>query len=213
MLKCIHLIDEAGNAFSRELSQPAGSGYISAAKRAITQIRKTGTGIFAGVQAISETDDCLKSNVGTIICLNNSNPKDAREAAQILLLPETGFGENQNLPVGFGYVRSEGFSAPVKIQIPHFDLGPYPSDAEVARRMEAEFARLEQDTIRSPSKSEEAQAFSYLEILGEINPLPIIGEDNPAVEDEPRQLFAEHRSLLRDIEEHANASVDRKSVV
>jgi hypothetical protein len=202
-----YLLDEAGNLFSKELSQAAGSGYISAAKRAITQIRKTGTGILAGVQVISETDDCLKANVASIVCLHCSNPKDAREAANLLLLPETAAVEIQSLPVGMGFLRSEGFTRPVKIQIPNFNLGPCPSDDEVARRMAPEFARLEQQTIRSPMKPNGIQPLSYMDILGETESSSAPATEVPVAESEPPQIFAEHRALLLEIEKHPEASV------
>jgi len=207
MLNCICIIDEAGNLFSKELSQAAGSGYISAAKRAITQVRKSGVGILAGAQVISETDESLKGNVSSVIGLGSSNPKDARETAQLLSLPETIVPEFQSLAVAVGFAKSDGFSAAVQIQIPNFNLGPFLSDGEVARRMSPEFAALEKETIRAPKDQDIIQPISYLEILGETT-VPD-GSNSIVITVEPKldRFFDEHRALLQEIDAHPTASV------
>jgi hypothetical protein len=208
----VWLIDEAGLVFSKELSQNAGSGYISTAKRAITQLRFTGTGIFAGLQTLTDADDTLKGNVATILVLRCPNPADAKEAAALIGLPAESASELQNLPTGVGYVRSLGFTRPVKIQVPPFDLGPRLSDDEVERRMVAEFARLDRSTVFAPERPEDQKPLSYLDILGE----RVAEKEPPSSEDTNddmvdtairEQFFAEHQVFVRELLLHPQASV------
>jgi hypothetical protein len=204
-LRHVYVSDEGTMEFGKELSQAAGSGYVSPHKRGITQLRSAGVGFLVGVQNVSEIDESLKSNVATIICLRCPNPKDAREAAQMLGLPTEIAPELQNLPVGVAYVRSEGFTAPVKVRIPNFDLGSYPSDDEVQRRMAPVMARLEAETVFSPVRTEQAPPLDYAEILGErAETPPATAPSSDAIR---QRFFAEHRALLDEIVRHPEACI------
>jgi DNA-binding MarR family transcriptional regulator len=205
MLKALHIYDEALMVWSKALCDASTPGYIPPQRRAVTQLRSDGVKIFAATQSL-EIDDLYKDNATTVAVMCCPNPKEAREAAAMLGAPAELALEIQNLPVGVALVRSAGFRRHVKVSIPNFDLGPYPSNAEIARRMASEFAWLEQNTIYSPAtKSGDAPAFSYLETLGEA--VQGAQEEDPAADLDPGKFFAEHRTLLQEILNNPDDSV------
>ncbi len=208
MLNRIYLSDEATMEFGKELSQDAGSGYISAAKRAITQLRSTGTGILAGVQLVSEIDPSLKANARTLACFQSPNLRDAQEMQRMLGLPESEVATLQKLPTGTAYVLSEGFRRAVLVRVPAYELGPYPSDEAVASHMAAELAQLQAETIYSPLPDKDP-VIDCREWLGEPKPpepeaVPAEVPLDPALK---QRFFAEHRLLLQDIQTAPQASV------
>jgi len=115
-LKHVYVSDEGTMEASKELN--SGTGHISPFKRTITQQRYLGIGTLIGSQVLSELIPSVKNNSATFCGFRCPNPREAREAAQILGLGEEAIQELQNLPVGVAYVRSEGFSRPVKIRVP-----------------------------------------------------------------------------------------------
>jgi hypothetical protein len=204
-LREIFVSDEAALEFGEEFSSVAGSNYVPIHKRIITQNRSFGSGVIAGAQMLSTIDSCLKSNAATVVCFRCPNPKEAREAQQLLLLPDEAVPQIMSLPTGTFFVRSVGLSRTALATFPKVELGAYPSDEEVSRRLAAEFAWLEQHTIFSPAKPDDAEPLSYLEILGEAVEPPT--EASSATEAIPKQFFAEHRALLLEIRANPTASV------
>ncbi len=212
-LKEIYLCDEGGMEFGQEFSGTSGSNYIGVHKRSATQIRSFGIGIFVGAQIGSELDNGLKSNVATINSMRCPNPRDAREAQQMLLLPDEALPEIMSLPVGQVYVRSIGFQRAVHGWFPKIDLGAYISDAELDVRMKSAREWLDQNTIFSPQVEEDVRPLSYQEILDE-KPTSVVdnGASQATVEsdDKIRQhFFAEHREFLREIVHNPDVSVSR----
>lgn len=204
-LRHVCISDEGTMEFGKELSQGTGSGYVSPHKRGVTQLRSAGVGFLVGVQNISEIDESLKANVATIIVLRCPNPKDAREGAQMLGLPTEAAAELQNLPVGVGYVRSEGFNRPVQVRIPNYELGPYPSSEEVQRSLACVMANLSANTVFSPVRTAQTNPLDYAEILGERTAAsPVTTPSSEAIR---QQFFAEHRALLQEIVQHPEACV------
>lgn len=203
-LKHIYVSDEATMEFGKELGSRSGSGYIPPQRRNVTQIRSSGIGILAGVQMPSEIDSALKANVATIVCLRTPDPTNAREAQRMIGLPEQCIQEIQSLPVGTGYVRSEG-TQPVKIHIPPFDLGRYPSDEEVAERMKPELEWLEQNTVFSEIKEEIAKPLSYQEIVGGKSDMT---EETDIPDDARRpEVLREYREFVTELEKNPEAGV------
>jgi hypothetical protein len=205
-LKRMIVSDEALLEFGREVVQSYGVGLLSPYKRLVTQFRYTGTALLAAIQLPSEADECLLSNVDTIVCLHSTSPKEARVAAEMMDLPEEAIPEILHLPIGVGYVRSAGFSGPIKIWMPNFELGPYASDASVAERLSNQLRLLENETIYSPANPEDAAPIPLGEILGES---PAHEEEGSADVDEAtrRRFLHEHCLLMRDIEQQPSASV------
>ena len=199
------VIDEAGLVLGKELGADAGSGYISPYKRDFNQLRSMGKGLLAGVQVISDIEDCYKANITTLAVLRCPNIKDARECQQMLGLPDEAINEIISLPTGVGYVRSEGFDRAVKAVFPNFDLGRYPSDEEVARHMAPIFQDLAQNTTYSEQERNRQPAISYLEILGEKDPAESVKPDDADVSD--IEMLREHELLVMDILNHPNDCV------
>ena len=156
-LQSVYVSDEGTCEFGKEMSGEAGSGYVRANKRLITQIRCQGVGVIVAVQMLSELDDSVKANAATLIVFRCSNPKDANEAH--VMLGMDGINDCvtrklMTLPVGQAVIISEGFDRCTQIVIPHIPLGDYPSDAEVARRMKPALDELRRATEFSPAAND-----------------------------------------------------------
>lgn len=207
-LKHLYISDEATMEFGKELSQAAGSGYIGAQKRLITQVRLFCTGVLAGAQVGSELDDSLKSNVATICVFRCPSPKEAREAAAMIRLPENRIHELLELEVGEAFLYSEGFSGPVKVRIPNFSRGPHLGDTALAARLAAQFAALERSTEFSPKHAEAISPLSYRAVLGEQEqPDASPVEPAPSTAEPQEPLIQEYLDFLREVEAHPDCSV------
>ena len=204
-LREVVISDEAIYEFGHEFNTGAGSNYISVHKRLITQSRSFGIGVIAGAQIPSEIDTSLKANATTIACLRLADTKDARDAQQLLLLPEGDVQKILTLSLGEIFVRSAGFQHGVYGWYPKIELGPYLSDNQVEARIAQEIAWLEQNTIYSPQKPEAQCPISYMEVLGERTQ----PDTTPSNTEEPlpSSFFAEHRAFVRCVCLHPRASV------
>jgi len=203
-LRRVVIIDEGQEAFSKELSQPAGSGYIASTKRFLTQGRSTGTGIVTSIQSLLGTDEILPGNAGTAVVFGCKDYTLAAKAAELLGAPQLA-ADIQNLPHRIAYVRSSGFSGPVKIRVPEFDLGPYPSNEEVQRRQADKLAALAAQTVYAPEHPEEQPTLDYLQLLGERPSESSVSSavDVAAVRS---RFLGEHQAFLREIEASPSAS-------
>lgn len=200
-LKKIHIRDEAGIVFGKEMSSVSGSGYIPPQKRDISQIGATGTGVFAGVQILSEIEDSLKSNVSTLACFRTPNPKDVREVEEMFGLSSEEAADIPSLVKGTCYIRTEGYRAR-KVLMPDFPLGPYPSDDEVRERMADEFAWIESHTEYAPEDALSlGKSLSYKEILGEVE------VDDDEGDFTTIDIRDEHRVFAAELLAHPSASI------
>jgi hypothetical protein len=198
------LSDEAPMEFGKEFSTTVGSGHVPINNRIIREGRSYGLRILAGTQTLSLLDDGLKSCATTVVCFRCPDPREAREAQQLLMLPCDAVQQIMTLPVGSMFVRSAGFPHAIRSTFPKLELGPYPSDADLAARLAPEVAWMEQNSIFAPADAEEAASPSYLDILDETAAPETASQPNPTPS---RQFFAEHLDLLRDVAEHPDASV------
>ena len=198
-----HIIfqDEGQEVFSKELSQLAGSGYIAPVKRFLTQGRSTGTGIVVSVVSLLNTDEIVLSNTATVIVFRCPDPTEARKAAELLGNAQL-VAEIPHLPDRIAYVRSAGFSGPVKIRVPEFDLGPYPSDALVQQQRAKKLAAPMAQTEYTPDHPEDLAKLDYLSLLGE-RPQQQVTITIPKVTEDVRSRFlADHQKFLRELHNH-----------
>jgi len=186
----------------------SAGAQMGAYERLVLLSRYLKIGFFGAAQAISPLPSIIKSNITTVVCLRCPNPREARDAAAMLGLPEERAQELIHLPVGQGFVRSVGFGGAVKISLPDFPLGDYLSNAEVEQRLATQRQWLTEHTIYSPSDSDATLPLNVAEILGEkATPSPA----EPVVVDAATraQFLDVHRSLLEEINRYPSASVTR----
>ena len=217
-LRRVYFSDEGSLEFGKELSSPGASGYISPQRRLVTQVRSGGTAVVTGVQTLANTDEVLKANVGSYLCLGTQTAAETREASQLLGMPAERMDELQRLPLGMGYLRCDFHPEPVLVSIPNFDAGRYLSDAEVAERMAPAWRWLDEHTVFSDARDDVGTPLSYREILR---------EDEPTGAAEPRRsgaappmetalpqgdpgMLAEWQALLVDILEHPESGVGER---
>ena len=185
---------------------PSGGAQMPPYERLVALSRYTRTGFLGAAQALSPLPVILKSNIATVVCLPSRSVKEAREAAAMLGGPDDRTHEILHLSLPYGFVRSLGFDGHVKVWLPDFPLGAYPSDAEVERQLAAERQWLTEQTVYSSGDSDEAAALDVSAILGEQEE-PVAAEP-VTIDDATRAGFLhDHYLLLQDIESHPQASV------
>lgn len=145
----LYISDEGTMEFGKEMSGEAGSGYVRANKRMITQVRSQGVGVVICTQLLGELEESVKGNAASLMCFCCRNPRDAQEAQLMLQLPPSAIHQIMTLPVGRAFLISDGFSGPLLFDVPYTPLGDYPSAAEIARRMQPVLEAVERDTIFS----------------------------------------------------------------
>jgi len=204
-LRRLIVSDEALLELGQDLTATSGP-YLSPYKRLVTQVRYTGTGFLGAAQMGSELDPSVTSNIAFLACLRCSRLQEAREAARMLGLSEDRVDEILHLPLGYGFVRSAGFDAAVKVWLPDFPLGPFPSDAEVEQLLAIEREALAKEIAYSPADPDDAAPLDVAAILGE---QPKATAAEPVVVDDATraQFLREHQQLLQDIRDHPSASV------
>ena len=185
----------------------SAGAQMGAYERLVVISRYLNVGFLGAAQALSPLPDLIKSNITTVICLRCSNPREAREAAAMLGLPEERAQELLYLPVGQGFVRSVGFGGAVKFAAENFPLGAYLGNAEVEQRLAPERRWLADHTIFSSADSGTTVPLNVAEILGEqVTPVP--AEEPVVVDAATRAQFLEdHRTFLREIHNHTADAV------
>lgn len=119
-LRKVIIIDEASPICSIELNNQ-GTANLSSVKRFATQARFTGTALIIGAQNISQIDNFVK-NVGTVMVFRTPSVNDSIDAAKMLGLANDSIEQLMNLKVGEAWVRGVGWTQPVKIQAPLFQI-------------------------------------------------------------------------------------------
>ena len=193
-LQHLYISDEGAIEFGREMSGQTGSGYIRAAKRFITQIRSQGVGIIIITQMLAELDDSVKSNAASLMFFRCPNPRDAQEALVMLGLDNRSMRQIMTMPKRRAFLFSEGFSGPALVEVPHTNLGDYPSAAEIARRMQPALEKLEQDSVFS--ENHDAGPIIITPSNNGAEPISVIA---PRIEAPAMQVSADEQSLLNQI--------------
>ncbi len=192
-LEQIYLSDEGSFEFSANTSNS-----ITPQQKLFTQVRSMRVGVFVGVQTLGATDPIVKSNAGTYICLKAQGASEQREAAQLLGLPVEQAGRLGRLRPGQGVIRSPLSPDPVFFEFPHFDLGDYPSDEELAptSTVQGEF-----------SAKDQSSPLSYSQILGEREPEPQEPEQPKEEEPLPARPMQDWLEFLEAVQQSTNQSV------
>jgi hypothetical protein len=207
-LREVLMIDEGMMVFHRNLNVENAAHYISPSARLIAMTRSTGRGVIVGTQSVSEIDPLLKANVATIICFRCPNVDDAWEMAKMLGLPKEAVQQIISLPIGVAYVRSEGFERAVLVKTPLVDMGPYPSDAMLAERLQSHFSWIAANTSYAPETVRTVSPLSYQAIVGETRSVARDVPPAPSASQQPT-ITEEFAVFLREVLAHPTASVSQ----
>jgi hypothetical protein len=158
--------DEALNWMGKEMEPPAGSGRTNQVATMMRISRSYGFAILAAVQSLSMVQDAVVDNAGIFIVFRVNSVKDAKHICRRLGFDESRFREIMNLETGMAYVSMPN-SEPIKIRVPFVDLGDYPSEADIRKRMAPLWAQWDNETVFAPTKVKEEATIDFREILGE----------------------------------------------
>lgn len=143
---CLVLIhDEGSDTFSRVVDQTTAS-RVQWQNDLLVKSRSLKVGKIILLQFISQGCDSLLSSMRVLIVMRLPDPTEARLAVRYLNLPEEFIPVIQNLPDGEAFFKTPMLLHGVHIKIPFTDLGPYPSDHDIAIRMARELKWLEDNS-------------------------------------------------------------------
>ena len=142
---CLVLIhDEGADTWSRILS-PSTASSPNWQDDLLVKSRALRVGKIVILQFVSQGSDALWSSVHVIIVMRLPDYGEASRACRYLNLPPDEFAPViMNLPTGEAFIKTPVLPHGVRIKTPFVDLGPYPSDAEIAARMAPEIKWLEE---------------------------------------------------------------------
>lgn len=204
-LRRVLLYDEAGLEFGREFTAQSGSGYVSHAKRSITQRRSYGVGMILSDQSFSELMEEAKRNANTAIALRMLAAQDINEVGQRLNLNDSQRQRMPQLGPGRGLILTPGLDRAAEIQFPDIRLGNYPSAAEIEARMGPVLSELRREIVFTPERP--------------IRPLDLeeLLPEEPAANDQAESaeppapfdgtLLVDQMAFLRDVSQFAQSGV------
>jgi len=166
-LKQLVVFDEGRGFFGKELEPGSGSGRVNLQAKILTQSRSFGIGNIIGSQSVSSIQSTVIDNAGIFIAMRTNSEQEAKICCRRLGLNKSRYMELINMPVGTAWIVSPQCRQPVKIKIQYNDLGDYPSEADIYRRMKPLRDSWDSRTIFAPTKSEAEATIDFRELLGE----------------------------------------------
>lgn len=217
------VFDEGRGFFGRELEPGSASGRVNLQADILTKSRSYGIGVVIGTQSAANLQSTVVDNAGVFIALRTNSEQEAKVCCRRLGLNESRYMELINLDVGTAWVVSPSCRQPVKIRIPFHDLGDYPAENEIARRMQPVWNTWNARTVFSPAKTDAGAHIDFRELLGETMPTADASETRikPVPENEPTvrqpndpEILSEYFAMLRSCEAHPEfgASAHYKSL-
>ncbi len=168
-LRHILFFDEALTYMGKEMEPAAGSGRTNQVAEMMRTSRSYGISIIAAVQSLSKIQDSVIDNAGIFIAFRANSVQEAKICCKRMGFDESRYPEILNLETGTAWITSQCHQ-PIKIKVPFVDLGDYPSDADIARRMEPSWVKWDTEAVFAPEKSDQNTAIDFRELLGEIEP-------------------------------------------
>lgn len=141
--------DEAGLDSGRESEASASSGFISATKRSVTQLRSRGIGLIFSTQSYAQLTEDIKDNTNTVFAFRTPGSGEALELGRRLGLKEEQVQRLRQLPDGCALMLAPGLSAAIEVQFEKIDLGDYPPEDWVTARMAPVIEAIRQQTTFS----------------------------------------------------------------
>lgn len=205
-LRRVIFYDEAGLEFGREFeTQQAGAGFVSAAKRVISQMRSYGVGIIYSGQSYGLMSQDIKDNTNTLWAFRTVSTDDIRELGLRMNLPESQKQRLPTLPPGRAFVAAPDLPTAVEVQFEFVDLGPYPAEDQIAARMGPVLQALRQKTVFT--REDVIEALDVDELLGEEPPVAPPTEASTGTSSFADTLLADHWAFLRDVAQHEDSGI------
>jgi hypothetical protein len=210
-LRRVILHDEAGLEFGREFESQSGSGFVTTAKRGISQMRSRGIGFLFGCQSYAQMTEDIKENTNIVCAFRTPAPAEAQELAVRLNLTVDEQQRLRQSPDGRAFIIAPGMPRAVEVQFPYVELGDYPPDELVAARMEPVLKQLRDQTVFS--REDPIEPLDLANILAGERPAteaapatsPVQPTSNaPAF---PGTLLADQMGLLGDVVRHPESGV------
>ncbi|MEI7850282.1 MAG: DUF87 domain-containing protein [Kiritimatiellales bacterium] len=209
-LRQLVVFDEGRGFFGREMEPGSGSGRGNLQAEIFTKSRSYGIGNIIGTQSIFSLQSTAVDNAGIFIALRTNSEQEAKSCCRRLGLDESRYMEFINMDVGTAWVVSPSCRHPLKIWIPFCDLGTYPSETDIASRMNPIWISWDARTVFAPEKSDAEDAIDFRELLGETTPCPsapVEAETTEPVDPSLQQpndpaILSEYFAMLRSCEAH-----------
>jgi len=205
-LRRVIFYDEAGLEFGREFeAQQAGAGFVSPAKRGISQMRSYGVAIIYSGQSYGLMSQDIKDNTNTLGAFRTVSTEDIRELGLRMNLTES---QKQRLPIsppGRAFIAAPDLPTAVEVQFAFADLGPYPAEDQIAARMDPVLQELRQKTVFTREAA--IEPLDVDELLGE-DALPPAPPQAPAgAEAIASTLLEDHWAFLRDVAQDKDSGI------
>jgi hypothetical protein len=136
--------DEGADTFSS--SNQANRSRPSWQDDLLVKSRALKVGKIVILQFLSQSCDSLLSSMRVLIVMRLPDPNEARLAVRYLNLTDDYIPIIQNLPNGEAFFKTSRLPHGVHVKIPFIDLGPYPSDGDIASRMASEIKWVEDNS-------------------------------------------------------------------
>lgn len=205
-LRRVIFYDEAGLEFGREFeAQQAGAGFVSPAKRGISQMRSYGVAIIYSGQSYGLMSQDIKDNTNTLCAFRTISTEDIREVGFRMNLTESQRQRLPTFPPGRAFVAAPDLPAAVEVQFAFADLGPYPAEDQIAARMAPVLQQLRQKTGFTPE--DVLEPLDVDELLGEDAPQPGPTQAPAGAEALAGTLLEDHWAFLRDVAQHKDSGI------
>jgi len=205
-LRRVILYDEAGLEFGREFeAQQAGAGFVSPAKRGISQMRSYGVAIIYSGQSYGLMSQDIKDNTNTLCAFRTVSTEDIRELGFRMNLTESQKQRLPTFPPGRAFIAAPDLPTAVEVQFAFADLGPYPAEDQIAARMDPVLQELRQKTVFTREAA--IEPLDVDELLGE-DALPPAPPQAPAgAEAIAGTLLEDHWAFLRDVAQDKDSGI------
>ena len=203
--------DEAGLEFGREFESQSGSGFVTSAKRGISQMRSRGIGLLFGCQSYAQMTEDIKENTNIVFAFRTPAPADAQELAVRLNLTADEQQRLRQFPDGRAFVIAPGMPRGVEVQFPYVDLGDYPPEELIVARMESVLRHLRSQTVYS--REEPIEPLDVENILAEKRPdkegasATCPAQTSASAQPFSGTLLADQMGLLRDVVRYPESGV------
>lgn len=178
-LKQCSLFDEGRNFFGKEFEPMRGSGRTNLQSTILTKMRSYGIGCIICTQSITGIQQSVIDNAGIFMAFRTNSEQEAKACCRRLGIDESRYMELVNMEVGTAWIVSPQCRQPVKIRVPFVDLGDYPSEMDIIRRVEPLWNEWDKATVFAPVKDDLDSIPDFREILGEIEPQTTIEQTEP----------------------------------
>ena len=182
-LRQVVVFDEGRGFFGKELEPGTASGRMNLQADILTKSRSYGNGIIIGTQSVTALQSTVLDNTGTYIILRANSEREAKASCRLLGLDESRYMDFINFKPGRAYVVTPDNRTPLLVNITNTDLGVYPSEADIARKIKPEWEKWDAQAVFAPGKSSGDEKIDFRVLLGEMNPpdtTPSSAENEPS---------------------------------